>query len=77
MTMGIFILGFVPVGYFIMEAFFQTLVKAKLRQNFKRECSILIGSLRQYHFEIHKAKFDSTMDQSYYFNCTWYVSNID
>ena len=33
MTMGIFILGFVPVGYFIMEAFFQTLVKAKLRQN--------------------------------------------
>jgi len=33
MTMGIFVLGFVPVGYFIMEAFFQTLVKAKLRQN--------------------------------------------
>ena len=35
MTMGIFILGFVPIGYFIMEAFFQTQVKSKLRQVFK------------------------------------------
>lgn len=42
MTMGIFILGFVPVGYFIMEAFFQTLVKAKLRQDFKPASSIFI-----------------------------------
>merc|ERR1712168_1493505 len=33
MTMGIFIIGFVPIGYFVMEAFFQTLVKSKLRQN--------------------------------------------